>query len=100
MKIHIQFLNIASSETTKKFTKKKLQKIFDKHQDIIRAEVMLKSENDPSPKGEICEIKLSLPGPLIFASSNEESIEASIVETISDLERQLNKRKGKLRTYS
>ncbi|HZJ37050.1 MAG TPA: HPF/RaiA family ribosome-associated protein [Gillisia sp.] len=44
-------------------------------------------------------MKLSVPGPQIFAESNEESFEAAIAETVSDLERQLSKRKAQMKSH-
>jgi len=43
---------------------------------------------------------LSAPGLQIFAESNENSFEAATSETIRDLERQLSKRKGQMKTHS
>ena len=47
----------------------------------------------------ICEIRLSMPGPRVFASTNAETFEAALAETISDLENQLEKRKEKMKRY-
>lgn len=44
-------------------------------------------------------MELSLPGPRIFATSNERNFEVGVRETISDLERQLKKRKEVYKTY-
>ena len=51
------------------------------------------------PKGFICNIRLSVPGPQVFAESNETSFEAAIAETVSDLDRQLSKRKAQMNTH-
>jgi putative sigma-54 modulation protein len=45
--------------------------------------------------GNICDMEVSLPGPKLFATSNEKNYEMAIKETISDIERQLKKRKAK-----
>ena len=44
-------------------------------------------------------MELSLAGPRIFASSNEKNYELAVKQTISDLEKQLKKRKGVLKPY-
>ena len=62
-------------------------------------DTVLKKENTKRGRGKLCEIKLSLPGPTIFASSNEDRFEVSIAETIRDLEIQLKKRKGLFHPY-
>jgi ribosome-associated inhibitor A len=48
-----------------------------------------------SIKGKICEIRLSVPGPVIYASSNKASFEAGVAETADNLERKLESHKEK-----
>ena len=74
-----------------------LLNLFDKHDNIIRADVFLKKENTSTPDtGLICNIKLSIPGPVLFAESSNGSFEASIASSVDELERQLQKRKDKM----
>tara|TARA_R110002049_G_scaffold1978_16_gene14538 strand:- start:3793 stop:4092 length:300 start_codon:yes stop_codon:yes gene_type:complete len=96
MTITIQFVKMPTSESMTNYVYEKLQKIEKKYDWVIRADVAFKIENDPSEKGHICEIELSLPGPRIFAVSNEKNYEMAVKETIRDLERQLKKRKSKI----
>ena len=53
---------------------------------------IFKIENDALGE-KICEMELSLPGPKIFASSKEKNFEMAVKETISDIQKQLKKRK-------
>jgi len=99
MKINIQFVNINSSESLKVYTIKKLKKLNKKYDMLINAEVFFKKENDPKGNGKICEIELSLYGPRVFASSNEKNYELAVKNSISDLKKQLEKRKGILKPY-
>ncbi|QAA80509.1 ribosome-associated translation inhibitor RaiA [Aequorivita sp. H23M31] len=99
MTIHIQYVKMPTSESMSEYVEKRLQKIADKYDWIIRAEVSFKMENNVYGKGNICEIELSLPGPKIFASSKDASFEAAAKETILDLERQLKKKKAKMTTH-
>ncbi len=99
MDIRVQFLHMDRSEAFETFVTEKLQALKGKYDWIIKAHAIIKEENDPSPKGKICEIELSAPGPRIFASSNEASFELAVSETISDLERQLKKRKDKMNRH-
>lgn len=96
MTINIQYVKMRTSESMSSYLTKKLKKL-DAHYDwLIRADVFFKTENNPSSeKGKICEIELSLPGPKIFATSNEKNYEMAVKETISDLDTQLKKRKAK-----
>lgn len=99
MKTHIQFINTAVNPNLERLIQSKIKILSEKYDWLIRADVIIKEENDPTPKGKICEIRLSAPGPRIFASSDEESFEASVAETIRDLAVQLKKRKGKMNPH-
>ncbi len=83
-----------TSESMATYTTKKLQKLAKKYSWLIRADVFFKIEKDPTEKGHICEMELSLPGPKIFAVSNEKNYEMAVKETIKDLDKQLKKRKA------
>lgn len=95
MTINIQYENMPVSEALSLYVEGRLDKLFAKHHDIIRAEVMFKSKKEVDGKSSICDIELSIPGPRIFASSREISFEAAAKETVSDLDSQLETRKGK-----
>lgn len=99
MEIRIQFVQVPKSDAVEEFAIKRLLKMAGKYEWLIKADVFYKLEPDTKGKGKICEIRLSLPGPRIFAFSNEESFEASTDETIRDLEKQLQKRKKEMKPY-
>src|SRR5690554_1277186 len=94
MTINIQFVKMPTSETMSQFVSQKLEKLAEKYEWIINADVYFKLENDPAGKGKICEIELSMPGPRIFASSREEKFELATKKTTFELEKQLQKRKA------
>ena len=99
MKIDIQFVNMKTSETMNDYTISQLNKLSKKYDWIINANVFFKKENDATEKGSICEIELSENGPRLFASSNEKNYELAVKNTLSDLEKQLKKRKAKMKPY-
>ena len=92
MTVDFQFVKIPTSEALIHYTKEKLQKIEAKYNWVIHTEVFFKIENDALGE-KICEMELSLPGPKIFASSKEKNFEMAVKETISDIQKQLKKRK-------
>ena len=99
MTINIQYVKMPTSEAMSQYVEKKLQKIAEKYEWLIRAEISFKLENNVYGKGNICEMELSLPGPKIFATSTEETFEAAAKNTIADIEKQLKKRKAKFITH-
>jgi len=99
MKVNIQFVQTAQRKWAEELVNQKLDDLGQKYDWIIGADVFFKEEKGTDGKGKICDIRLSLPGPRIFASSDEESFEASAAETIRDLEVQLKKRKAQMGTH-
>lgn len=91
--INIQYVHMATSEAMDKYVNEKLTNLANKYDWIINAEVHFEVEHDPKGKGKICKMELSVPGPRIFATSNETSFENAVKHTIKDLEKQLKKRK-------
>ena len=100
MDIIYEYDGVTASQRLESFTEEKLSKLHHKFDDIIRADVFLKQENTSSEEtGMICNIRLSLPGPRIFAEASNQNFEESVVESVKELERQLKKRKDKMKTY-
>ncbi|WP_350285341.1 HPF/RaiA family ribosome-associated protein [uncultured Croceitalea sp.] len=93
MTIDIQYLKMPSSETLDNIIIKKLNKLSNKYSWLIRADVLIKTENYKGVVNKCCDIELSCPGPKIFAKSIEDDYEKAVVNTINDLTRQLKKRK-------
>jgi putative sigma-54 modulation protein len=99
MDINFEYDEVKASDRLEIMAAQKLQKLLDKYDFIVRSDVFFKKENTSSPDtGMICNIRLSLPGPRLFAEASHGSFEASIAEAVDDLERQLRKRKEKLRS--
>ena len=99
MNIIYEYVNITASEQLEKYIEEKLSNLSIKYPFVIRADIFLKKENRSDNSGQICDIRLSLKGPRLFASSDEESFEEAIAESIRDLNDQLEKRKDKMRNY-
>ncbi|HET8885252.1 MAG TPA: ribosome-associated translation inhibitor RaiA [Salinimicrobium sp.] len=95
-----QFVHLESSDSLKDFTQQKLEKLENKFDQIISAEVHFrKQEGNEPPNAFICNISLSVPGPNVFAESTKDSFEAAIADCVKELDRQLTKKKEQIRTY-
>src|SRR5690606_560892 len=93
MTINIQFVNLDYSVSLAEHTTKKLNKMAEKYDWLINADVFFKEEGTNPEKGKICNIKLSIPGPQILATSDEKNFEIAVKETNNDVVIQLKKRK-------
>jgi putative sigma-54 modulation protein len=100
MNINFEYDDVKASNRLEIMAASKLEKLLDKFDFIVRADVFFKTENTSSPEtGMICKIRLSAPGPRLFAESSKANFETSIAATIDDLHRQLQKRKAKMKPY-
>lgn len=100
MDVIFEYHDVMQSDTIENLAKEKLDKIGSKYEMVIRADVFFKKENTSSDKtGKICAIRLSLPGPRVFAESSKENYMIAISETIEELEKQLRRRKEKMKPH-
>ncbi|TRZ45270.1 ribosome hibernation-promoting factor, HPF/YfiA family [Robertkochia solimangrovi] len=96
MQYNFEYDDVSASSRLEDLVSKKLNKLVEKYDFIVRADVAFKKENTSSTdSGKICKISLSAPGPRLFASANSKNFETSIAEVTDDLAIQLRKRKDK-----
>jgi len=100
MNINFEYDDVKASNRLEIMAAQKLEKLLDKFDFIVRSDVFFKTENTSSPDtGMICNIRLSAPGPRLFAQSSTGSFEASIASSVEELQRQLEKRKAKMQSH-
>lgn len=99
MKTNIQFVNSDTKLSAQQLVQRKLDKLENKYDWVISADVIFREEKSTNGKGKTCAIELSLPGPKIHASSNEDSFEAAAAESVKDVEKQLQKRKAEIQDH-
>ena len=100
MTVNYEYHNVSASESLEAFTEEKLQTVFEHYGFVIRADVFFKTENTSSDEtGMICGIRLSAPGPRLFAEASHDTFRQAVSETVDELTRQLKKRKEKMRSY-
>lgn len=99
MNINFEYHGVKASDRLEILAAKKLLKLFNKYDFVIRADVFFKTENTSEPDtGMICGVRLSTPGPWLFAESSNGNFEISIAAVADELERQLMKRKAKMKS--
>lgn len=94
MHTQIQIVKMASSEALTAFTLNKISKLTAKFNRIYAIDIYFKKENTPAGPGSICAIECSIPGQNIFASTSKNYFEHSVKVAISEIEKQLEKRKS------
>ncbi|KPM32148.1 Hypothetical protein I595_1797 [Croceitalea dokdonensis DOKDO 023] len=96
MQIIFEYHDVSASDRLEALAKEKLQELQTKFNFVHRADVFFKTQNRSDDAEQICDIRLSMPGPRLFASTNAKTFVAAISETINDLEDQLRKQKEKM----
>lgn len=95
MKIHTQSLHFSADQKLLDFIEKKMNKLDQFFDKIISAEVILKLENTGQIKDKIAEIKLNIPGAVLFAKESNKTFEESVDNALNSLKRQLLKKKSR-----
>lgn len=96
MTINTQAVHFSADRKLLDFIEKKLAKLnvfFDR---IQAADVILRLENSGKIKSKVAEIKVSLPGTVLFVKEQSKSFEASIDHAINALKKQLIRYKEKM----
>ncbi len=93
MKVHTQSLHFSADKNLIMFIEKKLGKLTQLFDRIIDADVVLKLENSGQIKDKVAEVKITLPGSVLYVKESNKSFEASIDSATSTLKRQLIKYK-------
>ena len=100
MNIHFEYHDVAASQRLETLLTEKLNKLENKYDFIISADVYFKKQNSSNPEiGKICSVRLGTPGPTLFAEGSTATFEASIAKVITELGSQLQTRKEKLKQH-
>lgn len=98
MVLQMQSIHFNADNKLIGFIEQKLSKLgvfFDR---ILQASVVLKLESGGKVKDKIAEIRLNLPGTVLFVRESSKSFESSVEIAINSLKRQLIKYKERRRS--
>ena len=100
MTVNYEYDGVTASPELEEYVKGKLDKLFNKYEFIVRADVFFKTENTSVRNDKMkTSIRLSAPGPRLFAENTTDSFHKSSAEVVNALERQLDKRKSTMQTH-
>ncbi len=100
MNINFEYHDVSASQRLEAFMTEKLEKLENKYDFIVNADVYFKTQNTSNPEnGKMCGVRLNTPGPAIFAESAAVSFEAAVAKVATELKSQLQKRKEKMKTH-
>ncbi|HKJ06160.1 MAG TPA: HPF/RaiA family ribosome-associated protein, partial [Flavobacteriaceae bacterium] len=94
MNIVYEYVNVSASETLEKLVNEKMEAIENRFPFVVRGDVFFKLDNKDEGEQHHCGIRLSVPGPRVYASSNKSTFVEAVNATIRDLKDLLEKKKG------
>lgn len=92
----IQSLHFDADQQLKSFVKEKADKLLIYYDNITEGEVILKMDNS-NVDNRISEIKLIIPGKILFAKEQASTFEEATDNAVEALRKQLTKHKEKIR---
>ncbi|WP_142783708.1 ribosome hibernation-promoting factor, HPF/YfiA family [Changchengzhania lutea] len=99
MKVNTQSVNFNADQKLIDFIQKRMDKLDLFYDKVIKSDVYLKLDNTNNKENKIFEAKLSVPGDSFVVKKQCKSFEEGLDMAASSLERQLKKRKEKLRAH-
>jgi len=99
MKISVQSIHFTADKKLLAFIQKKADKLDQFFDQIINAEVYLRLEKTEDELNKIMEIKLNLPGTMLFAKQQCKTFEEATDLATESLRRQIDKYKSKLNSH-
>ena len=97
MKVNTQSVNFDADTKLLNFIQKRMDKLEVFYDKVIGSDVYLKVENTSAKENKIVEIKLLVPRDKMIVKKQCKSFEEAVDSACSSLERQLVKKKEKLR---
>ncbi|MBE7176186.1 MAG: ribosome-associated translation inhibitor RaiA [Mucilaginibacter polytrichastri] len=99
MKIQVQSIHFSADQKLLEFIQKKVDKLDQFFDHIITGEVYLKLENVEDEANKITEIKVQIPGNILFAKEQCKTFEEATDLAIESLRKQVAKHKTKVRSH-
>jgi len=99
MKVHTQSVNFNADQKLIDFIQNRMDKLEQHYDKVIKSDVYLKVENTSDKQNKIFEAHLSVPGDNLIVKKQCKTFEEGADIAVASLQRQLKKRKDKLRSY-
>ena len=99
MKVNTQSVNFNADKKLINFIQKRMDKLEMFYDKVIQSDVYLKVQNTSDKENKIFEARVEVPGDSLIVKKQCKTFEEGTDMAVSSLERQLKKRKEKLRAY-
>jgi len=96
MKIHTESVHFTADQKLLEFIEKKMNKLETFYDKILNINVILKLENSGQVRDKVAEVKLQVPGDIIFCKQSDKTFESAIDHVAECLKKGVIKHKEKL----
>ena len=93
MQILIKSTHFKASEHLEKFTRKKIERLENLSDRIIRVHVTLSLESDNAQENKVCELLVSIPGDDPYLKKSAASFEEAVADATDAMEKVLRRKK-------
>ena len=100
MKLHIQSLHFTADKKLVNFVTNKLSKLEKYYDQILDVDVIMRLENSGQIRDKIVEVKIKIPGSVVFVRENSTKFENATESAYLNARRQLIRYKEKKRATS
>ena len=97
MQLKVQSIHFTADSKLLEFIQEKVDKLENVYDDIIDGEVFLRLDKSSDTENKITEIKLNIPGKVLFAKEQCKTFEEATDSAVEVIKRQLTKHKEKIR---
>lgn len=97
MKLKVQSIHFDADKKLLSFIQERVDKLLHFYEDIIDGEVFLKIVQGEPAENKVTEIKINLPGKILFAKEQCKTFEEATDLAVEALRKQINKHKEKAR---
>ncbi|OIQ17388.1 ribosome-associated translation inhibitor RaiA [Lacinutrix sp. MedPE-SW] len=99
MKVNTQAVNFNADQKLLNFIQTRMDKLDNYYDKVIKSDVFLKVQNTSDKENKIFEAKVSVPGDSLVIKKQCKTFEEGADMAVASLQRQLKKRKEKLRAH-
>lgn len=97
MKVHTESVQFKVDKKLQDLIEAKMTKLAQYFNRIVQADVVLRLENSGQVRDKIAEVRLKVPGQVLFAKESQKTFELAVTKATDQLRRQLKRYKEKLR---
>ena len=99
MRVRTEAVSFKADSKLLDYIDEKLARLTTFFDHIIDAKVILRLENAGRVKDKVAEVRLQVPGNVLFVKVTNKSFEASVEDAVDNLKRQLKRYKEKKRNH-